>query len=142
MQVTADHKPSLAGERERIESSGGEVKVLANDQTCRVFFPGKDFPGLAMSRALGDVISQQVGVISRPDVFECEISPDDEFLLICSDGVWEFVSNADAIETVGRLGRERVSEAAEELAKLAWKEWVHHEEDVVDDITVVIAYFH
>lgn len=142
VQLTTDHRPSLPEERERVEALGGEVKVLSNDQVHRIFLPGKDYPGLAMSRAIGDIIAEQVGVISVPDVFAGRVEPEDEFLLICSDGVWEFVSNDEAVAAVAVLGKARASEAAEELAKLAWQGWIHNEEDVVDDITVVIAYFH
>ena len=142
VQITTDHRPSLPEERERIEELGGEVKVLSNDQAHRIFLPGKDYPGLAMSRAIGDIIAEQVGVISIPDVFASRVEPEDEFLLICSDGVWEFVSNDEAVAAVAALGKAGVGEAAEAVAKLAWQGWIHNEEEVVDDITVVIAYLH
>lgn len=139
--LTLDHKPSVPSERERIEASYGEIRTLEGDKAFRVFFPGKDYPGLSISRALGDVMTQSLGIQATPDICQREIEDTDEFLLICSDGVWEFISNEEAVALVWSYGQEKVREAAEELAKLAWKSWIHNEEGVVDDITVLIAYF-
>jgi len=49
VSLTIEHKANLEGERRRIIRKGGEVR---NDK--RVFAKGKDWPGLAMSRAMGD----------------------------------------------------------------------------------------
>jgi len=140
--VTTDHRPSTHTEKARIEALGGEVKTLNNDLYSRVFLRGKDYPGLAMSRALGDIFSEQVGIIANPDVSVFPTEPEHEFLLICSDGVWEFISNEEAVAVIAALGKAEVTAAAEALAKLAWKRWAEREETVVDDITVLVAYLH
>jgi serine/threonine protein phosphatase PrpC len=139
--LTLDHKPHIPCERERIEASGGEVRTLEGDSTYRVFFAGKDFPGLSITRAIGDVTTHPLGITSIPDIIQREIEDNDEFLLICSDGVWEFISNEEAVQLVWSFGQEKAREAAEELAKLAWKSWIKNEEGIVDDITILIAYF-
>lgn len=135
-----DHKPYLPEEKARIESRNGEVKKLPNDIPYRVFIRNRDFPGLAMSRSIGDMLSRDLGIISEPTVGERDITDQDEFVVLCSDGVWEFISNEEAINFVGGMGRGKVVEAAEHLAKKAWSRWIQHEGDVVDDITVMIAY--
>jgi serine/threonine protein phosphatase PrpC len=138
--LTPDHKPTLPEEKARIESCNGEVKKLPNDIPYRVFIRGRDFPGLAMSRSIGDLLSRDLGIVSEPTISERVVSEEDEFVLMCSDGVWEFISNEEAVELVGSLGRQSVAEAAEQLAKKAWTRWIHQEGDVVDDITVMISY--
>jgi serine/threonine protein phosphatase PrpC len=50
-------------------------------------------PGLAMSRSLGDGLAHSCGVISDPEIIEFEVHPDDKFIVVASDGVWEFLSN-------------------------------------------------
>lgn len=55
----------------------------------------QDLPGLAMSRSLGDRVAHSVGVSSVPEVKEFYLSRDDKFIVIASDGVWEFLSNED-----------------------------------------------
>ena len=138
--LTPDHKPTNPEERDRIERAGGEVKKLPFDIPFRVFFKGKEYPGLSMSRALGDVMAQEIGVSWEPEVKTLRITPADEFILVCSDGVWEFISNEEAITLVSNYGKSKVKQAAEHLAKLAWTRWIQSEGDTVDDITVMIAY--
>jgi serine/threonine protein phosphatase PrpC len=56
--------------------------------------PEHTLVGLAMSRSIGDLAVKRVGVIPDPDVFQFEIDPaKDKFLLLASDGVWEFIEN-------------------------------------------------
>jgi serine/threonine protein phosphatase PrpC len=138
VDLTTDHKPELEGEKQRILDSGGEVKKLEGDIPSRVFKKGKNFPGIAMSRAIGDLIAQTVGVSHIPDVMEIDLTDEDEFVVVCSDGVWEFISSGDAVEEVAKF--EEPKSAAEALAKKAWDEWVRNEGDVVDDITVIVLF--
>jgi len=60
-----------------------------------VWLPDQDLPGLAMSRSLGDRVAHSVGVSSVPEVKEFYLGRDDKFIVIASDGVWEFLSNED-----------------------------------------------
>lgn len=67
MELSFDHKPHLEGEKLRIEASGGMVDTyhLPNGAPIgpsRVWAKGAAFPGLAMSRSLGDLVAAAVGV--------------------------------------------------------------------------------
>jgi len=48
-----------------------------------------------MSRAIGDHIAQTVGVICEPEVNVLNINDNDIFIVLCSDGVWEFMSSKE-----------------------------------------------
>ena len=50
-------------------------------------------PGLAKSRSLGDLIAHSFGVSSLPEIKSRYIGINDKFIVIGSDGVWEFLSN-------------------------------------------------
>lgn len=75
----------------------GEVKQTWNQKTGkyqgahRVWIQDKDFPGLAMSRSIGDKLAQSVGVIPLPDVTIYKINRDEyEYVLVsASDGIWD-----------------------------------------------------
>ena len=67
-ELTRDHKPTLEDEKRRIYQSGGEVRKIEGDFNHRVFVRGRPFPGLSMSRSLGDTIACSVGVIAEPEV--------------------------------------------------------------------------
>merc|ERR1719265_1665685 len=71
--LTTDHKPELEGEKKRIHASGGQVRHLEGDVPHRVFVKGKMYPGLAMSRSIGDTVGQSSGVTSVPDVNSLKI---------------------------------------------------------------------
>ncbi|EGR31750.1 protein phosphatase 2c, putative, partial [Ichthyophthirius multifiliis] len=57
----------------------------------------EDIPGLAMSRSFGDLIAAQCGVICEPDIKILDIQCEDKFIVIASDGVWEFLNNRDVM---------------------------------------------
>mmetsp|Transcript_18094 Transcript_18094/g.31000 ORF Transcript_18094/g.31000 Transcript_18094/m.31000 type:complete len:408 (+) Transcript_18094:23-1246(+) len=105
--LTSDHKPELPGERKRILACGGRVQCT-RDRTgqsvgpMRVWLFHIDAPGLAMSRALGDLVARPIGVIAMPDVRTIQLKQDDVFLLLASDGLWDFVNEQEAVENVGR----------------------------------------
>mmetsp|Transcript_73327 Transcript_73327/g.184811 ORF Transcript_73327/g.184811 Transcript_73327/m.184811 type:complete len:478 (-) Transcript_73327:164-1597(-) len=135
--ATADHKPQDPEERRRIIGSGGEVVRLQNDLPHRVFCRGKEAPGLAMSRALGDLMAHSVGVMHVPS-FRRFVLEADACLLCCSDGVWEFIKNAEAIKPLMALGRARVAEAVNALALEARNRWLREEGGMLtDDITAI-----
>lgn len=48
-----------------------------------------------MSRSMGDKVAHSVGVTADPEVFEFILTLNDKFIVIASDGVWEFLSNDD-----------------------------------------------
>ena len=73
-----------------------------------MFLRGKDYPGLNMSRSIGDLLANSVGVLNVPDVKEYKIGADDLFLLVCSDGIWEFMSNKEVIDEIYRFGKDRL----------------------------------
>jgi len=73
-EVTIDHKPTLPNEKKRIMQCGGEVRKLEGDIPHRVFVKGRAFPGLAMSRACGDLIANSVGVTCEPEIAEFEMN--------------------------------------------------------------------
>lgn len=52
-----------------------------------------DLQGLAMSRSFGDNVSKAVGVCSEPEIIRMKLDKRDKFLLLASDGVWEFISS-------------------------------------------------
>uniref|UniRef100_A0A1D1Z664 protein-serine/threonine phosphatase n=1 Tax=Anthurium amnicola TaxID=1678845 RepID=A0A1D1Z664_9ARAE len=90
--LSSDHKPDRPDELARIEAAGGRVIYVNGARVLGI---------LAMSRALGDKYLKPV-VISEPEISFTERTPDDEFLIIASDGLWDVLSNDLACDIARR----------------------------------------
>lgn len=139
--LTRDHKPDLPDERARIEKNGGRV-VFDGYANHRVYAKNARYPGLNMSRCLGDLMGHQdCGISATPETKVRPLTADDKYLMLCSDGVWEFLKAEEAVEIVAKHPASNAQAAADELAKCAWDRWIKEEGGaVVDDITVVFVH--
>jgi serine/threonine protein phosphatase PrpC len=139
--LSIDHKPEHADEKKRILASGGRVATLPGPPNTdlgpeRVWLRDFDIPGLAMSRSIGDAISHTVGVIADPEIIVHDILDEDLFVLWASDGVWEFVSNDEAVHII-RTHLPNFELAAQNLVLTSEDQWKKNE-SVIDDITCVL----
>ena len=105
----------------------------------RVWLRNEQTPGLAMSRSIGDLVAARVGVISTPEIIEHELESEDKFIVLASDGIWEFISNEECIEIISSYYlSQKLKAACEHIVNLAVFRW-NKFDDCVDDITIVIA---
>ena len=100
-----------------------------------------NYPGLSVSRALGDLEAKKCGVISEPHISEYKLNHNSKFMLICSDGVWKYLEN----EYVRDLGNEcytvlEINLFCQKLILKASQEWSKNGE-YRDDISVVCIFF-
>jgi len=140
--LTRDHKPELPDEKARIEKNGGRV-VFDGYANHRIYAKNGRYPGLNMSRCLGDLLGHaDAGVSAEPEILEREIAADDHILFLCSDGVWEFINHDEAAQIVSSYDDPaKAMTAADKLAKEAWDRWIREEGGaVVDDITALLVY--
>lgn len=88
---TEDHKPFNPREKERIQNAGGSVTLQRVNGS------------LAVSRALGDFDFKEVDwrpqteqlVSPEPEIYEMGRTPEDEFLILACDGVWDAIGNEE-----------------------------------------------
>ena len=144
--LSVDFKPEIPEERERILMSGGVVEQMKDEfgEGCgsyRVWIKGKDYPGLAMSRSIGDLKGKEVGVIPNPGILEYDLNSSTRFVIACSDGVFEFMNNQSVMELGKKYFRQNdASSFCHELVSQALLEWETND-NIVDDITAVVAFF-
>lgn len=128
--LSRDHKPDDKNESIRIIQSNGRVESYQDENgnpvgPARVWLKNQDLPGLAMSRSLGDAVASSVGVIPEPEILEFALCPEDKFIVIGSDGVFEFLSNEEVVKiVVPHWKMKDVESACEALWKesnLRWK---------------------
>ena len=142
-EVSIDHKPDDPEEKARIEANGGRVFAVQYDDgvdgPARVWLKHMDIPGLAMSRSLCDGVAHSAGVISEAQCFTVKLTAKTKTLIIGSDGLWEFISNQEALDLIAHVDRSKPEVAVEILAKESNARWMR-EEQVVDDTTIAVAF--
>ncbi|AQK68563.1 putative protein phosphatase 2C 10 [Zea mays] len=121
--VSRDHKPDQTDERQRIEDAGGFVMWAGTWRVGGV---------LAVSRAFGDKLLKQY-VVADPEIKEEVVDSSLEFLILASDGLWDVVTNEEAVAMVKPI--QDPQEAANKLLEEASRRGSS------DNITVVIVRF-
>lgn len=96
------HTAKHALEKYRIYDHNGEVRPTI-DQQERVFLRGRMFPGTKTTRSFGDLIAHQIGVTSEPSHHRVKISSTDKYIILASDGLWEFFTRDEVLEYIGKL---------------------------------------
>ena len=145
-ELSLVNRPEVLEERNRILMSGGIVEQMKNEYgqatgPYRVWARGKNFPGLALSRSIGDLLGKNIGVIPDPGILEYDLSESTKFIAICSDGVWVYLNN----EIVKNYGKSfyldnNASAFCHYIVNQSISEWEKNGPNV-DDISVVVIFF-
>ena len=147
INLSRDHKPTEEDEAKRILKKGGRIKPFIDEETgnevgpLRVWVKDDEVPGLAMTRSFGDRVAAIAGTICVPEIKEYAFHEGDKFVIIASDGIWEFISSEECINIVGKFYENNdVVQCCEYLYNESRKRWIK-EEEVVDDITMLLVFF-
>ncbi|CAI0464648.1 unnamed protein product [Linum tenue] len=89
--LTIDHRAEREDERQRIENKGGYVEFHRGAWRVHGI--------LSVSRSIGDSHLKE-WVLAEPDTNILHLTPDMEFLVLASDGLWEVVENQEAVDIV------------------------------------------
>ncbi|KAK4273419.1 hypothetical protein QN277_021826 [Acacia crassicarpa] len=142
VQLTVDFKPNLPQEAERITQCQGRVFCLEDEPGVhRVWLPHEETPGLAMSRAFGDHCVKEYGLISVPEVTHRNLTTRDQFVVLATDGVWDVISNEEAVDIVNSTADK--AKSAKRLVECAVHAWKRKRRGIaIDDISAICLFFH
>lgn len=95
--LSFDHKPMYEIEMKRIVEAGGFVNHF-----------GRVNGNLNLSRSIGDLKYKQVPslppssqiITAEPDIIQITLLPNDEFIILACDGVWDCLSNEEVVNYV------------------------------------------
>jgi len=121
--LNAAHKVTDARERHRIEANGGKIELVDGVERINGV--------LNMSRALGNHKFRDLGVISDPSVHSRVLGKGDDFLILATDGLWNFVNPQRACQVMSTAAS--AAEAATTLVNLA----LHHGSS--DNVAVIVV---
>eukprot|EP01031_Cornospumella_fuschlensis_P035742 gene35742-43354_t len=158
--MSSDQTPYRKDERERVKKFG--ARVLSMDQIeglepvhenwgdlnlgedideggdpPRVWSKNGDYPGTAFTRSLGDLLAEECGVVPEPEILEREVRSQDKFIVIASDGVFEFLTNQMVTEILARY--EDPLEGCKAVVASAYHMWLQYEVRT-DDISIIALY--
>ena len=144
--LSFDHKPNNQEEKKRIIENGGivrqSIKYNGIYEGCfRIYMKEKNYPGLAISRTIGDFDAKLIGTISEPDIKMKVI--DDNFIcvVLASDGLWDVMQGNDVIKEIYPfLEKNNFEEIAENLVNKALFSW-KAESFLRDDISTIVGVF-
>ncbi|TYZ67661.1 hypothetical protein PybrP1_008282 [[Pythium] brassicae (nom. inval.)] len=122
--MTVDHKASNEAEKQRIEDAGGMVLYVHGIPRVS----GR----LAVTRAFGDAEFKDQ-VIPVPEITSHALTPEDEYIVLASDGLWDALSNEQVLSCIRNNPWLDIHELARLLADRAI------ELGSVDNVTVVVA---
>lgn len=88
IDLSKDHVATDSDEKARVYARGGFVSVTGRVQGC-----------LMVSRAIGDRSIKRY-ISATPEVITKQLTPDDDFLILASDGLWDVVSSQEAASLV------------------------------------------
>ena len=116
LPLSKDFKLNLPEEKARIIKAGGLVEQL------------KDSLG-------------ELGVIAEPGILEYNLNEGVKFIVLGSDGIWEFLSNEE-VKDIGKMFylNCEARDLCEELYSSSLIKWKCND-DTVDDITIIVIYF-
>ena len=102
---------------------------------------GLNYPGLSISRTIGDLNCKNFGVISRPSVCDYKINQNTKFIVLATKGVWKFLSNENIIGIGNSFYLENnpsgLCQKIQEISKSMWQ----RNDIIVDDISISVMFF-
>jgi len=156
--LSSDQTPYRADERARVKKFG--ARVLSMDQIeglepvhenwgdltlgedideggdpPRIWHPRDNYPGTAFTRSLGDAIAETLGVVAEPEILDRELFESDRYIIIASDGVFEFLTN-QMVADLAAMHKEPLA-ACKAIVDSAYNLWLQYEVRT-DDISVII----
>lgn len=137
VDMSTDHKPDLPEEAARIRAAGSTI------------IEGRVNGNINLSRSLGDLEYKTVpnlsperqAVTAYPDVKTMILTPEDDFLVMCCDGIWDILSSQECVDFIyARKEAKSLKTIAEEVCdRCLARSTTENEGRGCDNMTVVIV---
>ncbi len=143
--LSFEHWPNLVEESERILKNGGEIykteEDYYNEGVFRIWKKGEKYPGIRVSRSIGDNIATKLGVICTPEIIEQYIDKDIRLVIIGTRALFEFLNNKDIMDIIAPFYfKNDPKGACKTIVEIA-RELYFNKYLYIDDITVCVIFF-
>ena len=144
-ELNITHTPNNSDEKNRVLKNGGVIARmdLSNVGPLRIWFKNKKYPGLSITRSFGDLESDELGVISEPDIKEYDIDEEKiKIIVFGTDGVWKFMTNDKIMNIVlPYYSQNDANGATKKISETAIKLWNIKNPKGIADVTVFVLFF-
>lgn len=132
VEMSIDHKPNRADEKERIEAANGKVLYVGTCWRVQGI--------LAVSRSFGDRRLKR-WVIATPEIRVREMTDEDHFLVLATDGLWDVLSSQQAVDIASRSVKAKPGGSDNKFATVAASVLVNHAftKGSMDNITALVV---
>lgn len=140
--LSKENKHFVSEENEIIEKSREFVSVFSNkrnqkENIVKVSTDDPEILGYSMNRLNEDKNMKNFDICQ---IVKHKVCNKDKFLILASDGIWDVISNMEAVEIVSKFWKEGKSEfACKRLVETAIEKWMEFG-DYIDDISVVVVF--
>ena len=139
------HTPCVKEERIRIENHGGVIDRIdwLKVGPLRIWFKDKKFPGLTITRSLGDFEAIPLGILPIPDIKEYDIDEEKiKILVMATNDIWEFLTNDKIMDIVWQFYESKDAKGAtEKVIETADKIWNIKNPYNIPDLTAGVFFF-
>ena len=116
VQITQDHTASNSVEQQLVaRRSTDPVPFRASNRSVKSNGPQRVAGSLMVTRALGDAYLKDSElsdppfkehcpyITAQPETFVIDLTPEDKFIVLASDGIWDLLSNESVVKIVGKV---------------------------------------
>lgn len=137
--MNTEHITTTLEERARIHHAGGELRPSQHEGfPDEIYFKGEDWPGIPLTRCIGNFLAQTVGVTCEAEVATVSLNGTPKYLILASDGILDMLSEKSIFNTLGRHDKDNLHFAVEEVLthhKKACQHLLHG--GALDDATII-----
>eukprot|EP00948_MAST-09A_sp_MAST-9A-sp1_P000075 g75.t1 len=141
ISLTKEHTLEDEAERKRVITAGGRVK-RGSAGVHRVYEADGFTPGLSLSRTLGDIKAHELGVSSLPYESTHDITPQDQFIVSATDGLWQVYNYIDVSEFLNKNRDKNIDNLTRMLINDVQERWSKKSKElslVIDDTAIAIV---
>jgi serine/threonine protein phosphatase PrpC len=139
LMTVPEHTPLDYSEKIRIYNHRGETRASPLDKKMRIYVRARMYPGLSISRSLGDVLAHHIGVTSEPDIKIHKIEKNDKFIVLGTDGIWDNLLPGEVAEIVNEYGTRDPGTSSEFICQKV-KDICINDGSFLDDMTIVVSH--
>ena len=91
-----------------------------------------------MSRSIGDAVATSVGCSSEPEFCTHTLTSGDRFLVIASDGIWEYMDSSEVVDILSRYYERGKLQKGVEALMYESRRRFSRAVQMVDDMSIII----